>query len=266
MTLAQLKQKASALKIGGRVLPSDVQLETFQEMIFDSIIQLCEPLNLAIPYQDSDIYSPIKEDGAIEWFLKKPRIAKEDADYIDIDSGLELAFVYYLIAFVANDNDKVNFEQKAERVCVEYAVSVLEMGLPRAKEVYEEESYITSVRFDCVGKYYEVNVSFVLEVISCLLFHNVCMNASYKKQIERYKLYLQGASMRPSDLSSLRALDRAIFLYVMNNMEEYSSCSDEMLSSITTLSCELGKLFRGESVEPWVEEIDKRLGIEWKVA
>ena len=264
MTLAQLKEKADALKIGGRVLPSDVHLEYFQEMVFENIVQLCDPLNLAIPYQDSDIYRPINEDGAVEWFLRKPRIAKVDADYIDIDSRLELAFVYFLIASLANDKDKVLFEHRADRVCVEYAVHVLEMGLPKAKEVYEMESFITAVRFDCVGRKYSVDVSFIKLVIDCLLCNLVCMTASKKKQLSLYSSYLNAVSVSPLDLENLRALDGAVFLYLLDNMAEYAVYSALELANVTTLSCEFEKMTIGESVEPWVTEINKRLSLEMR--
>lgn len=264
MTLAQLKEKVDALKIGGRVLPDNVKLETFQSMVFDHIIQLCDPLNLAIPYQDSDIVRPINDDGDGEWFLKKPRIAKEDADYIDIDSRLETAFVYYLIAFLANDNAKVGFEHRADRMCVEYAVSVLEMGLSKAKRVYEEENFLTNVRFDCVGRKYCVDVSFVETVINCLLCGKVCMDAAQKKQLELYNSYLNGNSVRPVYIESLRALDTAVFLHILDNMKKYEAYSSEKLESITTLSCEFEKIENGDSVDPWVLDVDKRLYLEMK--
>ncbi len=260
MTLVQLKEEANALKIGGRVLPSNMHLEVFQKMVFDNIIQLCDPLNLAIPYQDSDIYRPINEDGDVEWFLKKPRIAEEDADYIDIDSRLETAFVYYLIAFLAADDDRVLFERRADRMCVEYACDVLEMGLPKAKEVYEQENFVTAVRFDCVGRVYEVSRAFVDVVISCLLCGNVCMNAAQKKQLDLYKSYLDAEPVRPMDLESLRALDAAVFLHVMENMELYAAYTVDQICNITTLSSEFEKILLEEAVEPWVSEINIRLG------
>lgn len=264
MTLAQLKEKAIALKIGGRVLPDNVALKAFQEMIFDNIIQLCEPLNLAIPYQDSEIYRPIDEDGDVEWFLKKPRIAEDDVDYIDIDSRLETAFVYYLIAFVANDTEKLIFERKADRMCVEYASDVLKMGLPRAKEVYEQESFVTSVRFDCVGRVYVVDSAFIDVVISCLLCGNVCMNAAQKKQLELYKIYLDNGAIRPMDVEALHALDRGVFLHLMDNMTDFASYSAEELSKVTTLFCEFENILNGDTVAAWITDIDTRLSLEIK--
>ena len=264
MTLAQLKEQADALKIGGRVLPDNLKLEAFQSMIFDDIIQLCDPLNLAIPYRDSNIIRPINEDGNYEWFLKKPRVATLDTDYIDIDSRLDMAFVYYLLAFVANDDDRVIFELRADRVCIEYACNVLRMGLSKSKEVYEEESFLTSVRFDCVGRMYYVDETFVDLVISCLLCGNPCMVSAQKKQLELYKTYLTGASMCPTDVEALRALDTAIFMYLFNNMGEFTSYSVDELAGITTLTCELEKLGRGEEVEDWVKEIDTRLALYMK--
>ncbi len=260
MTLAQLKERYEALKIGGRKLPIDTNLEVFQAMVFDTIVQLCDPLNLAIPYQDSDIYRPINEDGDVEWFLKKPRIAKVDADYIDIDSGLETAFVYYLIAFLANDEDKLVFERRADRMCVEYACNVLKMGLPKAKEVYEQESFLTAVHFDCVGKFYEVSNAFVDAVLNCLLCGNVCLNAAQKKELDLYKSYLAGDPVHPFDVEPLRAVDAAVFLKIMDNMDLYADYTAEQLSEATTLSCEFGKILLGEAVESWVTEMDIRLG------
>ena len=264
MTLSQLKEQADALKIGGRVLPANSNLEAFQAMIFENILQLCDPLNLAIPYQDSEIYRPINEDGDVEWFLKKPRIAKENADYIDIDSRLDMAFVYYLLAFVANDDDKVIFEHRADRVCVEYAISVLQMGLSKSKEVYEEENFITAVHFDCVGKMYVVDESFIELIINCLLCENVCFDPAQKKQLDLYSGYLNGEPVRPSDLEDLRAIDATVFFYVLNHVELIEVHGVDTLNSITTLSCEFEKIVNGEAVETWVTEINTRLALEMK--
>jgi len=260
MTLMQLKEYVEALKIGGRVLPNDASLETFQKMVFDHIVQLCDPLNLAIPYQDSDIVRPINEDGPGEWFLKKPRIAKIDADYIDIDSGLETAFVYYMIAFVANDKDKVVFEQKADRMCIEYAVSVLDMGLPKAKEVYELDGFILSVSFDCVGRKYTVDLSYV-ELLIAYLLGNTVVTGNTKTQMDLYALYLTGGSISPLYLEKLRALDSAVFLYLLYHFAEYTVYPATELEKITTLFDEFKKCSSG-SIEIWVAELDKRLALD----
>jgi len=263
MTLAELREKANGIKIGGRVLPTD--LSVFQDAVFNSITQLCTPLNLLIPYEDRDILAFVGEDRecqSVKWYLKKPIIAKSDSEYIDIDSRLDMAFVYLLAAFVAVDSDRVRFEQLAERICVEYACSVDAMGFAKAKEVYCLESFVTAVRFDCVGRYYVIDSDFIELVVSCLLCGNACGDAASFERLELYKRYLDGESVRPTELQNLQALDRGVFLYIMNNLEEFSKYSAEQLSKITTLSCEFEKLANGESVEEWVLEIDKRLYLE----
>lgn len=258
MTLAQLKTKSEALKIGGRVLPSDEALEAYQEMIFDHVFQLCDPLNLAIPYADSDVYRAIHEDGDVEWFLKKPRIATVDADYIDIDSRLDMAFVYYLTAFVANDKEKLMFEQKADRVCVEYACHVVNMGLPRAKEIYMQESFITAVHFDCMGRYYSVDDAFIDVVFDCLLegdSKNSTMNASYAGQLDKYKAYLAGEAVKPVDLDAMRAVDATVYLRILNNYEDFAIYDAAALSKITTIYAALDD----ENHQDWVDALSKRL-------
>lgn len=257
MTLSELKLKADALKIGGRVLPDNSKFKVVQDFAFDNILQICDPLNLAIPYRDNNILRPV--DNIDEWYLRAPNIAKEDGDYIDIDSRLDMAFVYYVAAFFANDEEKVVFEHRANRACLEYACSVLDMGLPKAKEVYELESFVTNVRFDCVGKMYIIDEDFVKLVIECLLCNGVCMNSAENKRLEFYKIYLAGGSIKPVDFDSVRAIDIAVFLYIMNNLEEYKAYSAEQLSRVTTLSCEFEKLANGEAVEQWVLDLDKRL-------
>ena len=257
MTLGELKQKADALKIGGRVLPENAKLEVVQEFAYDNILQICDPLNLAIPYRDNDIRRPV--DNVEEWYIREPLIAKEDEDYIDIDSRLDMAFLYYFVAFFANDEEKGMFEYRANRACLEYACSVLDMGLPKAKEVYELESFVTNVRFDCIGKMYIVDEDFVKLVIDCLLCNGVCMNSAENKRLELYKSYLNEASIKPALFASVRAIDIAVFLYIMNHIEEYKAYSATQLSKVTTLSCEFEKLANGEAVEPWVLDLDKRL-------
>ena len=260
MTLAELRDRANSIKIGGRVLPAD--LSVFQEAIFATITQLCTPLNLLIPYRDREILTFVGEDDECKntkWYLRKPTVAKEDSEYIDIDSRLDMAFVYLLAAYVAADSDRVRFEQLAERICVEYACSVDAMGFAKAKEVYGLESFITDVRFDCVGRFYIIDEDFVKLVIDCLLCNGVCMDFAMYDRLELYKTYLAGGSIKPMDFDSVRAIDIAVFLYIMNNLEEYKAYSAEQLSRVTTLSCEFEKLANGEAVEQWVLDLDKRL-------
>lgn len=262
MTLAELKAKAEAVKIGGRLPLDNAKMPVYQEMVFDFVTQLCAPLNLAIPYQDRDIYRFIEEDEAgVEWFVKQPRIALDDADYIDIDSRLDMAFVYALAAFMAADADRVLLEQKAERICVEYACASLKMGLPKAKEVYEQERFVQAVQFDCVGRVYTVDAVFVDTVIACLLCGNVCMNAAQARQLDAYRRYLADtASVQPVEMEALRALDAAVFTYLVNHAEKFAAYGDTALSRVTTLYCEFEKLAQGKTVEPWVQQIDTRLG------
>jgi len=262
MTLAGLKSKAEAVKIGGRKIPDNAMLETYQEMAFDYITQLCSPLNLTISYQDSDIARFVEEDDeGVEWFLKKPVIAKADGDYIDIDSRLDMAFVYAMVSFLATDGDKVLLDQKAERACVEYACNVLGMGLSKAKEVYEEESFITGVRFDCVGKVYEVESAFIDLIFDCLLCGQTCMNAAEAKVLDMYRKYLEGESVRPVDLGRLRAVDIAVFDHVLSSPEILENYSAEQLNKVTSVFCELGTVADSGVVEPWVIETDRRYSL-----
>ena len=78
-------------------------------------------------------------------------------------------------------------------------------------------------------------------------------------------------SSRPAALAillvvapALRALDIAVFLHLLNNMDDFLTYSTEALGNITTLSCEFEKIANGEAVEDWVTEIDTRLNLEFK--
>lgn len=264
MTLAELRTQVDDVKIGGRVPLDNAKLQAYQTMAFDTLTQLCYPLNLAIPYQDKDIYRFIENVDGVEWFLKKPRIASEDADFVDIDSRLEMALVYLIAAFMAADEYRAAFELRAERICVNYACEVLKMGWPKAKEVYEQESFLTGVRFDCLGQVYQVSLSFVQSVIGCLLCGSVCLNAASKKQLDLYKGYLAGDPVRPVDLETFRAIDIAVFMYLTDNMADYTDYSAEELSTVTTLFCEFQNILDGLQVDGWITDMNKRIEIDMK--
>jgi hypothetical protein len=259
MTLAELKSKADKVKLSGRVVPDNLTMVVYQEMVFDKITQLCEPLNLAIPYQDSNIYRHIEyDDIGTEWLLKKPTIANNDGDYIDIDSRLELAFIYYTASLFAVDKDRAELEYRADRICYEYSAEVLRMGFPRAKEVYEMESFIDSVWFDCVGRRYGVESSFITTLIDCMLCGNVCHNAHTAKQINLYKSYIAGESINPLYIEQMRAIDREVFNTILNDQTMFTKYTPAQLSSVTTLWCSMVKIDDGVAVDTFADETNKR--------
>ena len=94
MTLAALKKKIETANLQGMSQLSNEQLEVYQAMAFDWMLQLCEPVNLVVPYQDENIYETLS-DG---WFMKRPIIALNDEDHIDIDERLDMAFVYIIVS------------------------------------------------------------------------------------------------------------------------------------------------------------------------
>lgn len=264
MTLAELITQVEAVKIGGRLPLTADKRALYQSMAFDAVTQLCYPLNLSIPYQDKDIYRYIDAIDGVEWFLKKPRIAQNDTDFIDIDSRLDLALVYQFAAYMAADNDRAVLELRAERICVEYACEVLKMGLSKSKEVYEQESFLSGVRFDCLGQVYTVQYSFIRAVIDCLLCGSVCLNAAEKKQLDIYKGYLDGEPVPPVDLDSFRAIDIAVFMEISNHIEDYGDYTTEQLSTVTTLFCEFDKIYNDEAVEDWITEMDRRIEVDMR--
>lgn len=254
MTLAQLKNKIKASNLQGMSELSNEQLETYQSMAFDWICKLCEPLNLVIGYQDTGIYRSLG-DG---WFLKKPVIAKSDDEYIDIDDRLEMAFVYIVVHFIGVNDNAMMKRSEASRLVLEYSIDVNELGYSKAKEVYEQESFIQAVKFDCYGKFYEVRERFVKLVVDCILCNGVCMRADEHTQLEKYKNYLNGVVL-PLDREKLKAVDTAVFNYFINDMNELVKYSEEELNSVTTRFIELCKVGTGENVDADVISLDKRL-------
>jgi len=254
MTLGQLKEQIGAINPQGMYPLTTEKLKVYQQMAFDWLLKLCEPLNLLVPYQDQNIYREVGEG----WFLLKPTIAIQDEHIIDIDERLDLAFSYIVVHFIGMNDVSVMKRGEAYRLVLEYATDVNELGYSKAKEIYEQESFITNVKFDCYGKFYEVKSSFVEKVIDCILCNNVCMNANDNKQLEKYKLYLTGV-VSPLDKERLKAVDTAVFNYLMNNMELIEKYSEEELNSVTTRFNELCKLGEGEAVDNDIESLDKRL-------
>ena len=277
LTLLDLKNKALSLNKTGRVMPNNEEMVAYQAMVWERILSLCFPLNLVVPYNDGNICKIAVYEDCTYWYSKSPVIAKVDADYIDIDSRLKEAFVFYFIAFLSlrgKDNNREEWEQRANRVCLEYSCDVSNMGIAKAKMTYEQYSGITGVKFNCNGARYEISPTLVDAVISCMLCENVCTNTSMAKQIERYKTYLSYQrkvnageeavfTLLPSYFSSLRALDIGLLLYLMEHMELVEKYGIEKIDRITTLSCELGKKASGEEVADWVKAVDMQLGAEY---
>lgn len=229
LTLAQLAERLTIVNLQGMAKLDNAKLEVYQAMAFDWMLKLCEPLNLLVPYQDNNIARTL-EDG---WFLKKPTIAKTDEEYIDIDERLEMAFIYIIVSFLAVKNGgEKRFE--ASRLVLEYAVETNELGYSKAKEIYEQNSFITKVKYDCLGKFYEVDEDFVKLVIDCILCYGVCMRADEATQLEKYKSYLKGVVL-PLDREKLFAVDVAVFKYLMQHEELITKYSEDELNSVTTL-------------------------------
>jgi len=278
LTLLDLKTKALALNKTGRVMPSDEEMVAYQEMVWERILSSCTPLNLALPYNDSGICRVDVLEDCRQWYVKAPVIAKKDTEYIDIDSRLKEAFVFYFIAYLslqAKDNNRLEWERRAERVCIDYACDVANMGIAKAKMVYEQYGGITGVSFNCQGARYKIEQSLIDVIVDCMLCGNVCTNAGQFKQLERYKAYLAYQTkvnagevavfdMLPSYFSSLRALDIGLLFYLMDHMELVDEHGIDAINNITTLSCELGKLYDGGTVADWVKGIDIQLGSEYR--
>ena len=254
MTLKQLKEQIGAINPQGMYPLTNEKLKTYQQMAFDWLLKLCEPLNLLVPYQDQNVYRAV-DDG---WFLLKPTIATEDEHFIDIDERLDLAFSYIIVHFIGMNDIAMIKRSEAYRLVLEYANNVNELGYSKAKEVYEQESFITTVKFDCFGKFYDVKSSFVKMVVDCILCNSVCMRADENKQLEKYKLYLTGV-VTPLDKERLKAVDTAVFNYLMTDMELIAKYSEEQLNSVTTRFNELCKFSEGEVVDNDIESLDRRL-------
>jgi len=248
MTLAQLKFNIQTANMQGMAPLSNGKLEVYQQMAFDWILKLCEPLNLLISYRDKDIYRAVDDN----WYLKRPVIAKGDDEYIDIDSRLDLPFTYIIIHFLGMNEVARMKRGEAYRLVVEYSNNVSELGYSKAKRLYAQESYITAVNFDRHGKFYWVDENFVKLVVDVLLCHNRCMDSSMYTQITKYKLYLTGI-VDAQNRESMRAVDSAVFEYLLKNPKYFNDYDAEALNNITTLFEKLC------NAEPDVEALDKRL-------
>jgi len=253
MTLAQLKFKIASANLQGMYPLDNDKLEVYQQMAFDWLCKLCEPLNLVVGYQDSSLYRSLG-DG---WFLKKPVIAQEDDEYIDIDDRLDLAFTYIIIYFIGVNDNAMMKRNEASRLALEYATDVNELGYSKAKEVYEHKSFINGVKFDCFGKFYDVDERFVKMVIDCILCNGACVQGYEYSYIQKYKDYLNGV-VKPLDREKMKAVDSAVFLYLMKNMDLIREYSEEALSSVTTRFDELCKI-GSDDVDRDVIALDKRM-------
>ena len=187
MNLEELRAAVEAVKIGGRVVPAD--LSVLQQFAYEEIMQLCYPLNLLIPYRDSSLARFAGFRDGKEWFLRSAVIARNNSDFIDIDERLEFAFVNLIAAAIATDADRVLLEQRAERICLEYACDVEKIGFAKAKELYEQESYIDGVSFSSIGKVYTIDAKFIEAVVHSLLCGVVEMSANGLHSLELYKRY-----------------------------------------------------------------------------
>ena len=238
-----------------------LQMATHQRRAFSKLFAWCEPLNLLIAYDDRDIAKIVDS----VWRLKKPMIGETEESYIDIDERLELAFIYIMISLMITGNgkeskiDKAEFEEMAYREALEYQVGVMTVGIDNAKRVYEQESYVTGVSFDCLGRVYEVSSEFVDLVIDCILCGRQCMNASESSQLELYKRYIAG-EVRPVDKEKLLAVDKAVFKRIINDEAKIKAYDSDKLNEVSTLFCAYSKLLDNEPVPDWVHEEDKRMG------
>ena len=253
MTLSELRTEVEFANLQGMSALSNGKLEVYQNMAFNWLFSLCEPINLVVPYSDTNIYKKLNAG----WFLKKPTIAKFDDDIIDLDERLNMAFVYIIVSFLAiNSGGEKRFE--ASRLVLDYSISIDEMGYSKAKEVYEESSFITAVKFDCFGKYYQIEDGFIEKVIDCILCNGACMRVDEYKQLEKYKMYLKG-DVAPLDKEKMLALDNGVFIYLMEHLEIVRKHNEEELNSVTTRFEELCKLSNSESVAEDIISLDKRM-------
>lgn len=263
MTLGTLLGEVQTIHPGGAFGADETKAQVHQRRVFGMLFQWCEPLNLLVAYNDRDIEKIV--DGV--WRLKKPRIATATGEHIDIDERLNNAFIYAYISATITGNgaeskrDKAEFEEMAYREALEYAVSVQTVGYDNAKRVYEQESFITGVYFDCVGRVYEVSRAFVDLVIDCILCGRRCMNSAEAAQLERYREYIEG-TVRAADKEKLIALDKAVFHRLMNDPEKLAAHAADELAQASTLFCEFSKLDQGVDTEAWVKDESLRMG--WK--
>lgn len=245
---------------GGRA-PASLDFTTLQSRAFLELTKYCEPLNLLIAYDDRDILKIVDS----VWRLKKPLIAENDTNYIDIDERLDRAFVYMCIALSITGNgkeskiDRAEFDAMAYRECLDYAVSIGTVGYDTAKRVYEQESFVTGVEFDCLGRIYKVSSSFVDLVIDCILCGRRCMYSAESKQLELYKDYIAG-TVRAADKERLMAVDKAVFHRLMNDPEKLMKYSADDLAQATTLFCEFSKIDQGIEHSAFADVENTRMG------
>jgi hypothetical protein len=261
MTLAELKADMRSIHPGGRYMADDGMLKVHQKRAFSKLFEWCEPLNLLIAYDDRDIAKIVDS----VWRLKKPLIAESLEAYIDIDERLDTAFTYLMISLLITGNgaeskrDKAEFEEMAYREALEYAISVQTVGYDNAKRVYEQESFIEGVEFDCLGRVYLVSRAFVDKVIDCILCGRQCLSSAEAKQLELYKKYI-AKEVRAVDKEKLSAVDKAVFHRLVNDPERLAKYSNEDLAKCSTLFCEFSKLDQDGAVDEWVNIESKRMG------
>ena len=261
MTLLSLKKAIKEIHIGGRFVADDAKLEMQQQRAFNKLFSWCEPLNLLIPFDDRDVFKIVDS----VWRLKKPLIAKFDSHYIDIDERLDMAFTYIMISLMITGNgaeskmDKAEYEEMAYREALEYAVGIEHVGYDNAKRVYEQESFIEGVEFDCLGRVYLVSSEFVTKVIDCILCGRQCLNSAESKQLEIYKAYIAG-TVRAVDKEKLLAVDKAVFHRLMNDEEKILKYDSKDLALCTTLFCEFSKIDQGVVHSDFADVESKRMG------
>jgi len=261
MKLSDLLSEVQTIHPGGAYGATMAKAQVHQRRAFKMLFQWCEPLNLLVAYNDREIERIVDN----VWRLKSPRIAVGESEYIDIDERLKDAFIYAYIALTITGNgaeskrDRAEYEEMAYREALEYAVSVQTVGYDNAKRVYEQESFITGVSFDCLGRVYHVSSAFVDLVIDCILCGRQCMGSAEAAQLERYKAYIDG-TVRAADKEKLIALDKAVFHRLMNDPQKLTKYSNDDLAKCSTLFCEFSKLDQDVATEEWVSDESLRMG------
>ena len=261
MKLSKLIANMKEIHIGGRFLQENTNIALHQQRAFNKLFEWCEPLNLLIAYDDKDIAKIVDS----VWRLKKPTIALASTEYIDIDERLELAFTYMCISLMITGNgaeskiDKQEFEDMAYQEALQYAVSVQTVGYDNAKRVYEQQSFIEGVEFDCLGRVYLVSSEFVTKVIDCILCGRQCLNSAESKQLELYKSYIAG-EVRAIDKEKLLAVDKAVFHRLMNDEEKILKYDSEDLDRCSTLFCEFSKIDQKVAHSDFADVESKRMG------
>ncbi|GEM_PF-2221295 len=249
MTLGELQTRIDTVTLSAVAPLSFEQLAIYQQMAFDYMLALCEPLNLVIFYRDSDIARIVRVEEEV--YLKAPKIATNSNEFIDIDKRLEVSFVYVICSLILGDKA---YKERAYRLLLEYSLEVGDMGYVKAKEVYESRfSFINGVVFDALGRIYRVDKSFRDKTIDTLLCKKVCLNSSFYLQIKAYEKYLKGV-FEPQDRLKFEALDLAIFSHLVDS-GDVLKYRDEELTRVTSLFCRFSK----KEMDEGDKALDKRM-------